>query len=381
MGGCELRRALGFSLALGSILLAAGCDRSTDVDKPIVSTEAGSSVRQSGPASLDRARQPGSSSASLAPVDIGDGAISWPRVTGLSPAAAERINAVLDRRHEAAVAARKECREIAQGRETRYSSRAEERYNRNGLLSFRITAEAFCGGASGTTIADAVSFDLKTGREIDIAGLINPKLPQIAERGHSYYSGSEGCALFLRDQREFAEPEALFIDSQGLGVIYAFNAGAAERCANRDAIIPIKVIRRTVRLGGPLSRAWTEAPPSVTAPRLGTLSLDELDDELGTGLRCTLQQDNRILLGAKRGDAVAILDGNLVRLENAPIYAEGLYAGGTYHRGSTTIAVSLSPSRGEGDTNGRTFNKPADATITRGNTIQRLRAVWTCSLP
>lgn len=382
MGGCKLRRALGFSLALGSILLLEGCDRSADVEDLNAAPETGSSAAGSGPASLDRAlRQPASTSATLAPVEIGDRAISWPRVTGLSPAAVERINAVLDRRREAAVAGRNACREIAQGRETRYSSRAEERYNRDGLLSFRITGEAFCGGANGTTIANALSFDLETGREIDIAGLIGPDLPQIAELGRSYYSGSEGCAALLRDQPKLAEPEALVIDSQGLGVIYAFNAGAAESCANRDAIIPIEVIRRTVRLGRPLSRAWPDAPPAATAPRLGTLSLEELEGELGTGPRCALLQDNRVLLGAKRGDAVANIDGDLVHLRNAPIYAEGLYAGGTYHSGSTTITVTLSPSRGEGDTNGRTLNKPADATITRGNTSRRLRAVWTCTLP
>ncbi len=248
-------------------------------------------------------------------------------------------------------------------------------------MSFRITADAFCGGANGTTIADALTFDLATGSEIEIARSIGLGRPQIAEAGRSYYSGNADCDAFLRDQPELAEPEALFLDSHGLGVIYPFNAGAAKSCANRDAIIPIEVVRRTMRLGGPLSRAWTGDPLAATAPRLGALSLRQLHGELGTGPRCALQQGNRILLGAKRGGAVAILNENLVHLENAPIYAEGLYAGGTYHSGSTTIAVALSLSRGEGDTDGRTLNKPADATITHGNAIRRrLQAVWTCTL-
>ena len=362
--------------------MLAGCDRSADVADRSAAAEAGSSVARPGSASLDSAPgAPASAGATLVAVDIGDRAITWPRATGLSTAAVKRINAVLDRRREAAVTERNECREIAQGRETRFSSRAEERYNRNSLLSFRITGEAFCGGANGTTIGDALSFDLAAGREIDIAGLMGPKLPQIAAVGRSYYSGSEGCAAFLRDQRKLAEPEALFIDRQGLGVIYAFNAGAAESCANRDAIIPIEVIRRTMRLSGPLRRAWSDDSPAATAPRLGALSLNDLDGELGTGPRCALRQDNRVLLGAKRGDAVAIIDGNLVHLENAPIYTEGLHSGGNYRSGSTTIAVTLSPSRGEGSTNGRTFEKPADATITRGTAIRRLQAGWTCTLP
>lgn len=381
MGGRKLRRALIASLAMGGALLLPGCDRSADVEDRDATAETGSSAARSEPASLDRApRQPASTSATLTPVDIGDRAISWPRVSGLSPAAVERINGVLDRRREAAVVGRNECREIAQGRETRYTSRAEARYNRSGLLSFRITGDAFCGGANGTTIAGALTFDLETGSEIQIARSIGIGRPEIAEAGRSYYSGDADCARFLRDQPELTEPEALFIDSYGLGVIYAFNAGAAESCAKRDSIIPIEVVRRTMRLVGPLSRAWTDGPPPATAPSLGNLSLSRIDGELGRGPRCALQQENRILLGAKRGDAVAILNGNLVHLENAPIYAEGLYAGGTYRSGSTTIAVALSPSRGEGDTDGRTLNKPADATITHGDAVRRLQAVWTCTL-
>lgn len=367
---------------MAGALLLTGCDRSADVEDRDAATRSGSPAATSAPASLDRTpQQAASTSATLTPVDIGDRAISWPRVTGFSSAAVDRINAVLDRRREAAVAGRNECRQIAQGRETLYSSRAEARYNRDGLLSFRITGDAFCGGANGTTIADALTFDLETGSEIEVARLIGLGQPQIGEAGRSYYSGNADCAAFLRDQRGLVEPKALFIDSKGLGVIYAFNAGAAESCANRDAIIPIEVVRRTMRLGGPLSRAWTDGPPAATAPTLGALSSGQLDGELGTGPRCALQQGNRILLGAKRGDGVAILDGNLVHLANAPIYAEGLYAGGTYQSGSTTIAVALSPSRGEGDVDGRTSNKPANATVTNGNTIRRLRAVWTCTLP
>ena len=367
---------------MGGALLLTGCDRPAGVEDRDAAARSGSSAATPPPASPDRrVQQPASTSATLTPVNIGDRAISWPRVSGPPPAAVERMNAVLDRRREAAVTGRNECREIAQGRETRYSSRAEARYNRAGLLSFRITGDAFCGGANGTTIADTLTFDLETGNEIEVARLVGLGEPQIVEAGRSYYSGNPDCAAFLRDQPELAASKALFLDSHGLGVIYAFNAGAADSCASRDAIIPIEVVRRTMRLGGPLSRAWTDDPPAVTAPRLGAVSSGQLDGELGTGPRCALQQGNRILLGAKRGDAVAVLDENLVRLENAPIYAEGLYAGGTYHSGSTTIAVALSPSRGEGDTDGRTLNKPADATITRGNAVRRLQAVWTCTLP
>ena len=249
---------------MGGTLLLTGCDRSADVEDRSAAARTDAAAAPSAPASLDRSlQQPASTSATLTPVDIGDRAISWPRVSSLLPAAVDRINAVLDRRREAAVNGRNECREIAQGRELRYSSRADVRYNRNGLLSFRITGEAFCGGANGTTIADALTFDLATGREIKIAELIGLNRPQIAEAGRPYYSGSADCAAFLRDQRALAGLEALFIDSQGLGVIYAFNAGAAESCANRDAIIPIDVVGRTMRLGGPLSRAWINDPPAA----------------------------------------------------------------------------------------------------------------------
>lgn len=81
MGGRELRRALGFSLALGSILLLAGCDHPADVDNGNEAVETCFSSARSGPASPDGApRQLASTSTILAPVDTGDRAIFWLRV-------------------------------------------------------------------------------------------------------------------------------------------------------------------------------------------------------------------------------------------------------------------------------------------------------------
>lgn len=319
--------------------------------------------------------------ATLVPVDVDDTGIAYPRVAGIAPAAAGRINAVLDRRRREAITGRDDCRRTADGREINYSSRAQERYDQDGLLSFLIVENAFCGGANGTTITGALSFDLATGGEIDVARSIGSDEKAITEVARRHYTGEAACAAFLRDQPTLTRIDAMFVDRQGLGVVFAFNAGAAESCASFPAIIPAAVIQHSFRPTGPLRRAWSGGVATAGAPQLGTMSSAILERELGRDRGCTLRQGDRILLGAKPRDAVAILDGKLVHFGNAPISKAGLSEGGTYRSGSTTVSVRLAPARGEGDADGQVFNKPADAVITRDGTSRRIEAVWSCTSP
>lgn len=366
-----------------SILLLTGCDEAK-VSQPRAGEDAARAQQNtlSLPSSASGSERKGNSpmqTATLVPVDVDDTGIAYPRVMGIAPAAAERINAVLDRRRSEAITGRDDCRRTSEGREINYASRAQERYNQDGLLSFHIVENAFCGGANGTTITGALTFDLATGGEIDVARSIGPDEKIIAQVARRHYAGEPACAAFLRDQPTLTRIDAMFVDRQGLGVVFAFNAGAAESCASSPAIIPAAVIQRSFRPTGPLRRAWSGGVAPAGAPQLGTMSSAILERELGRERGCTLRQGDRILLGAKPRDAVAILDGKLVHLGNAPVSQAGLSEGGTYRSGSTTISVRLVPARGEGDADGQVFNKPADALITRDGTSRRIEAVWTCT--
>lgn len=150
--------------AFGGLLLVVGCNDAAEVNDMDVSAGVDASasneaVQASPPGLAVNARaQRASDSATLVPVDSGDRAMSFPRVTGVAPAAAERIKTVLDQRRRDAIAERNRCRSNAPGQQTSYTSRAQTRYNRDALLSFAMSGQAFCGGANGTTITDALSF-------------------------------------------------------------------------------------------------------------------------------------------------------------------------------------------------------------------------------
>lgn len=107
--------------------------------------------------------------------------IQYPQITDASnPAAAEKINTVLKQAAQSAEAeAAGNVRElqasVAAGADS-YQCETyfnySVRYNRNGLLSVVLTDYQYTGGAHGLTVQYSHTFDLRTGAEISLAGLM-----------------------------------------------------------------------------------------------------------------------------------------------------------------------------------------------------------------
>ena len=189
--------------------------------------------------------------ATLEPVAAAPG-IALPRVTGIAPDAARRINAVLDREREEAVSGREACRRTADGREMEYELTAKPTYNRDALLSFRVTGYAFCGGANGDPLYAAHSFDLTTGEAIDFTRYART----LDSPSRAHYRGPADCKAAFGQPAMGATFAAAFLAEDGLGVIHSFDIGAAQSCSNYDSIVPVAEARRLVPPSGALARAW-----------------------------------------------------------------------------------------------------------------------------
>lgn len=244
-------------IAISAVLLAlSGCDSGSTEDSaqplanPAVPAEPGSA--ETAPEPLD--------SVVLIPVALESSGVAVPNVGGSGPVV-DRVNAVLERTRRIALADRRECASLATGNENEidYEYVAEPRYNADGLLSFRVSGLASCGGANPTTLTGAITFDLATGERIDVAALSGSTRDELAELGRSHYTGEAQCAAFLRDNPAKARLDHAFIDREGLGLVYAFDAGAAESCAAEPAVIPAALVQSRLQPANALRRAWSGA--------------------------------------------------------------------------------------------------------------------------
>lgn len=239
------------SLSLAAVLLLSACGDSTTPEPA-----APKAATTPSPAPAPSTAMP---TARLEPVDGLPEGISIPRVAGLDAAVLARINAVLDREREDAVHAREACRRTADGRPINYALDARETYNDNGLLSVRMVGEAFCGGANGTTLGSAHSFDLTSGAEIDVIAATGLDRATLFELARGRYAGEAACADVLADRsrpgnQEPADVSAAYLDRAGIGTVLTFNSGASESCGAEPAVIPLVEIQRQGRLAPPLDR-------------------------------------------------------------------------------------------------------------------------------
>lgn len=236
--------------ALAALSLASGCNQSPEAPAP-VDRNAGASDTGTNATTTPKSSETPAERATLEPVAAAPG-IAVPRVTGIAPEAARRINAVLDRERQEAVGGREACRRTADGRDIEYELTAKPTYNRGGLLSFRMTGYAFCGGANGDPLYAAHSFDLHTGEAIDFT-----RHARTLDRpARAYYPGPAECKAAFDQPVMGATFAAAFLAEDGLGVIHSFDIGAAQSCSNHDSIVPAAEARRLIAPGGALARAW-----------------------------------------------------------------------------------------------------------------------------
>lgn len=358
---------------IGSLLIAGCSDKSPDQAAPRPEADRqGRPTTPVAPASLVLL-----DSVELIPVPAAPPGIAVPGVTGTG-AVVDRINAALDRERREATEGREDCLRRAEGRETSYALQAAERYNGNGLLSFHMSGYSFCGGARGSPMSGALTFDLRTGGELDVAALSGRNPEQLATLGRRYYAGHPDCKAFVRENPNLTRFAAAFVDRRGLGIVLAFDAGAAERCTDDPAIIPVAALRSSVEPRGPLRRAWSGVDAAASVPVLAPVADTEAARELAAGPRCSLRAGEGATLVAVGGDAVARIDGILVHLRGAPLRWEELTGGGRFTSRDTVIDVALNRELGEGDAVGGTYTKPVLVTVSRGGRTARFDAAWVC---
>lgn len=167
--------------------------------------------------------------------------ISMPFATGIASPVARRINLVLDRDRQAAMDAAEQCRVVANRQPSSYTRKTNVTFNRNGLLSLHFTGDAQCGGAHGSILAGARTFDLSNGVEIDVAKVTGLALPALGRLAASGYRGNAGCRTFLvnRAGSKDVTARAAYLVPGGIGVLYDFNVGAAGSCGADPAIVPV----------------------------------------------------------------------------------------------------------------------------------------------
>jgi len=199
--------------------------------------------------------------AGLEPV-AAPGDVSVPRVVGLEPSVARPINAALDERRRAALAEAAECRAAVGPGGGHYSLTTAVAYNDDGLLSLRFEGDSFCGGANGTPLRGAATFDLRTGKAVDVAAQTTLGREALATLALPHYTGGEACAAVLRD-RALAPLGDVFLARDGLAVAYDVSIGAAEGCSLPPAVVPADVAARHVRASGPVARAWRRGPAAA----------------------------------------------------------------------------------------------------------------------
>jgi hypothetical protein len=159
--------------------------------------------------------------------------IKIPRVSGIDTAAADRINSALAEIRKSAVQSATECKDTAGSMPFTYKLEAEPTYNADNVLSLRMTGEVFCGGANGSTLVDARTFDLTTGDEIDVVKATGLSVPDLVKASAKGYAGDGTCKDFVddsigTDQLAF---NSAFVTQDAIGVNYNINVGAAESCA------------------------------------------------------------------------------------------------------------------------------------------------------
>jgi hypothetical protein len=192
------------------------------------------------------------------------GDVSIPRVAGIAPNAARLINAALDKRRQAALAEAATCRDAAGASGSHYAITTAVTYNDAGLLSLRFEGDSFCGGANGTPLRGAATFDLRTGEPIDVAAHLKLERESLAALALPFYSGGADCAVVLQD-RNLAPLGDVFLTRDGLAVSYDVLVGAAEGCSLPPAVVPVNVAPQYIRSASPIARAWR--PTSVAAKR------------------------------------------------------------------------------------------------------------------
>ncbi|SFP94047.1 hypothetical protein [Sphingomonas rubra] len=190
--------------------------------------------------------------ASLSPKPVaGFPDISIPEVGGIDAAAASRINAALATvRDQAAVSAR-ECSQIAEGRPFSYGYAAQPTYNDKGVLSLRITGEAGCGGARGTMLTAAHTFDLSSGAEIDVVEASGRTPAALATLAAQEYEGGADCKTFVAG--DGATLASAFVTPRGVGVNYSVDAGAAEGCTAEPGLASWTALATGGKLKEPLA--------------------------------------------------------------------------------------------------------------------------------
>ncbi|WP_198045875.1 PdaC/SigV domain-containing protein [Novosphingobium aquimarinum] len=159
--------------------------------------------------------------------------IKIPTVSGIETAAADRINTALTSIRQSAVKSATECKAAAGSNPFTYELSAEPGYNADNVLSLRMTGHSFCGGANGSTLVDARTFDLTTGEEIDVvkaSGMSSSELLKASAKG---YAGDGNCKDFVDSNigTDQVEINSAFVTKDGIGVNYDINVGAAESCA------------------------------------------------------------------------------------------------------------------------------------------------------
>lgn len=182
--------------------------------------------------------------------------ISIPVVTGIASPVARRINLVLDRDRQAALAAAEQCRAGANGRPSSYMRKTNVTYNRNELLSLRFTGDAQCGGAHGSILTGARTFDLRNGVEIDIAKVTRTPLPALGRLAASGYRGNADCRTFLVNSARSNDvtARAAYLVPGGIGVLYDFNVGASGSCGADPAVVPVTKLPLASRSGRIMKR-------------------------------------------------------------------------------------------------------------------------------
>ena len=221
-------------MSSGLALLLTACSSEPSTDPTVVNSPTATGAVQ-GKAMLTAKPVPG-----FADVMV-------PEVSGIADAAAQRINTSLTTLRDRAAQAAAVCRADAGSQPSAYRFAAQPTYNDRGILSLRITGEAACGGAHGNTIAEAQTFDVASGAEVDVVAASGQSPARLAALAVDGYTGEAACKTFLAGDE--ATLGSAFVAEQGVGVNYAVSVGAAQSCTAEPGLVP-----------------WAGLTPSLKAP-------------------------------------------------------------------------------------------------------------------
>lgn len=148
--------------------------------------------------------------------------------SGYEPTVARKVNAVLAADQQAVVAARVACRELAADRGFRHTFTTRTTYKSATLLSVHTSGYVFCGGANGSYIERARTFDLRSGNELDLADTLGVQHAELTALAVPRYSGGVACAKELHPRGADFERPVLYLTETGLAVHYLFLHGVSE---------------------------------------------------------------------------------------------------------------------------------------------------------